>query len=299
MSLDRSKVAAARPLHREIEHSFRHILNSLNDTLNLIKCRPISCSEDDPYGYAIDPNKYQVLQEKINEAISDQNHIIQELPIEMPMIPTWFGEIQTSAIWDKQEAELFCVCLREDVENFLAHLWILLLVWKGNYLPSHFTFISPDDVPCPDSDDLMELYMKQTRIVRKVIERRSQSDEDLMLASNRKKYAGSRIDRSLPDTSPEPELGDYQSFAEIRQRQTSTHSIRPRHSAVSFVLPPSPNQANLATSETLNEMFNDRKSRSKRRETLYGNIQSTPVRRTVDDTLGKTSIFSTLTTDGN
>ncbi|KIJ29702.1 hypothetical protein M422DRAFT_268825 [Sphaerobolus stellatus SS14] len=104
---DCSHVAAARPLHHEIEHSFRDIMLTLTEALKLIRCRPSNCAEDEPFGFALDPTNYGLLSEKIQEAIHQRRHLIEDLPMELPEVPTWLGDAQKSYIWKEQEAELF------------------------------------------------------------------------------------------------------------------------------------------------------------------------------------------------
>ncbi|KIJ30041.1 hypothetical protein M422DRAFT_53927 [Sphaerobolus stellatus SS14] len=223
ITYEQSKVAAARPLSRDIEHGFRDILSSLEDSLKLIKCCPRSCFQEEPFGYMIDPIQYQFLQNKLQVAIEQRSHLIESLPIELPTIPTWLGGLDISKVWDKQEAELFSVCLIEDVKNFLVHLWILLNVWNGTYTLQSFLFTSPEDPPYPDNSNEGQIYTMQCHIVRKVLERRIQWDEDLQMAMQSKnqsreqqgKYVTSRVSTEQHKT----EIGDESSFAEINKNK--------------------------------------------------------------------------------
>ncbi|KIJ31942.1 hypothetical protein M422DRAFT_53156 [Sphaerobolus stellatus SS14] len=237
----------------------------------------------------IDPIQYQFLQNKLQVAIEQQSHLIESLPIELPTVPTWLGGLDISKVWDEQEAELFSVCLREDVENFLVHLWILLDVWNGTYTSQSFLFTSPEDPPYPDSNNEGQIYTMQCRMVRKVLERRIQWDEDLQMAMQSKNQSREQQGKYVPSrVSTEPhktEIGDESSFAEIKQKQVESLVKRTRPS-VSFSVP---SGVNLTSSDTLEEMFKDSTPRPSRCESIYVAPQETPVLKGVRNQLRRTS----------
>ncbi|KIJ31328.1 hypothetical protein M422DRAFT_53425 [Sphaerobolus stellatus SS14] len=292
ITYDRSKVAAARPLSREIEYSFRDILSGLEDSLKLLKCHPRSCSLEEPFGYTADPVQYQSLLNKIQEAIEQRSHIIENLPIELPTIPTWLGGVDIPKIWNEQEAELFSICLREDVENFLIHLWILLDVWKGTYTSLSFLFLSLEDPPYSDNDTEGQIYTMQCHMVRKVLERRIQWDEDLQMATQSKNQSQEQQGKYSPSRASaeqhKAKIGEESPFAEIKQKQVESLAKRTRPS-VSFSVP---SGANLTSSDTLEEMFKDSTPCPSCRESIYIALQETPVLKGVRNQSRRASSFS-------
>jgi hypothetical protein len=133
MFFDRSTNARPKLLSREAEGFYKNILTHLDTTLTLVKCQLQGTSKEDKSGFLVDPDKYQTLITLLEEAAQQKCHMSNEMHLPSPIFPVWIGEELSQSIWEDQEAELFSVCLREDVENYLAFLWDIESIYKGIY----------------------------------------------------------------------------------------------------------------------------------------------------------------------
>ena len=145
---NRSLAPGSRMLSRTAEGHFKDEMALLDSVL---LNHPSQVSRSGEIGYYIEPFKYKRLQDSLNRLIRDHSSVLQSLNLNSPNIPTLPQEWPRDSLWKAKELEVLCVTLHEDVENFLAFYWDIVVKTKGIWRPSK------DDVSSPSFPEEEEL----------------------------------------------------------------------------------------------------------------------------------------------
>lgn len=278
MFFNRSTNARPKMLSREAEGYYQSILTQLDSVLTLVRGRPFNSSLDTPLGYHIDEHEYHILLTMLEGAYKDHLHTIRELNLSTPSLPVWIGDEQPQSIWEEHEAELFSVCFREDVENYLAFLWDIPSIYEGTYSSGIQTFISPDMVHSKDVVQREALYSQHSQAVLMVMERRNQTEEVLSSISRKQSQKKGKVKQvSQVPHREEAWLQGEDDMSEIRKGQVSTVSHKSRPS-VTFTSPYGNIPSRISDSDVLKEMFEDDQPPRKRRETIFHHLPETPLK---------------------
>jgi transposase InsO family protein len=257
MFFERSTNGRPKLLEREAEGYYKNILTQLDATLVLLKCKPQGSSPEDQPGYLMDPHKYQSLIILLEEAAAQKRPMTKEMYLPVPTLPVWLGEERPQSIWEEQEAELFCVCLREDVENYLAFLWDVDSIYSGTYFGGIQTFISPDTVESINAMEEQVLHVKQNQVVRAVIERRSQVEESLNLISHQRSQLKGKSKEVIKEFKIKPEYSLEENIVELRKPQSSIFTHRSSRPSVSFSAPFGNLPSHMRNTDKMKEIFED------------------------------------------